>query len=438
MAMAVTLSVVLGFSPARAQTILRDAEIEYALRQIAAPVIRPSGLPANSIRIIVVKDSRLNAFVVDSRSIFITSGLFMKLDNAAQLQGVIAHEAAHIANGHIARRISNARAAGNAALLGLLLSAAVAVGGSPDGAAGIAAGTASAAERAFLGHTRAEESSADQAAVRYMAAAGVEPQPMLEVLEIFRGQEALSPNRQDPYVRTHPLSRDRIRALQGFAAAQKGKGKADATVDYWFQRSKAKLSAFLRNPSFTLRRVKKSDTSDAALIARAVAYHRMPKTKAALAEIDKLVARRPQDPFVHELKGQILLESRQFRAAAGAYATATKLRGRDSQILAGYGRALLAGGGSPAQALKVLEQARARDFRDPRLLRDLAVAYAKTGNPGMASLATAERYALVGDFDSAGIHAKRAEDQLPRGSTGWRRAQDILISAEQAKKRRKR
>ena len=67
------------------------------------------------------------------------------------------------------------------------------------------------------------------------------------------------------------------------------------------------------------------------------------------------------------------------------------------------------------------------------MLRDLSVAYAQSGNAGMASEATAQRYALGGRLKDAGIHAKRATDLLPRGSAPWRRAQDVLDAAERAK-----
>ena len=85
-----------------------------------------------------------------------------------------------------------------------------------------------------------------------------------------------------------------------------------------------------------------------------------------------------------------------------------------------------------ARALRVLVDARARDGRDPRMMRDLAVAYARAGQNGMASLITAERYALVGNIKTAGTHAKRAAGLLPQGSPGWNRAQDVLRAAETA------
>jgi predicted Zn-dependent protease len=85
------------------------------------------------------------------------------------------------------------------------------------------------------------------------------------------------------------------------------------------------------------------------------------------------------------------------------------------------------------EALDVLERSRSRDPQNPSVLRDLATAYAKTGNPGMASVATAERFALIGRLGDAAVHAQRAEDQLPRGSGGWLRAEDILAAAQAAR-----
>lgn len=421
--------------PARALTILRDPDIEYALKQLALPMINAAGLNASEIKILVVRDSKLNAFVVDTRHVLIHSGLILKLKNAEELQAVIGHELAHIANGHITRRLANQRMASSVARFGLLAALAVGAGtGNADAAAGIAIGSGSSAQRVFFGHTRAEESSADQAALRYMALNGIDPGAMAGVLDYFRGQEALSSARQDPYVRSHPLTRDRIRAVRGYAAAYAGSAKDNPQADYWFARAKGKLGAFLQAPSFTLRKVGASDTSDIAVMRRAVAYHRIPRNDKALAEINRLAAMRPDDPFVHELRGQILLESRNYATAVNAYGRAVNLAPKNPLILAGYGRALLALNTRDGytKALRALESARARDARDPRMMRDLAVAYARNGQNGMASVATAERYALLGDLKSAAIHAKRAAGLLPQGSPGWNRAQDVLSAAKAA------
>ena len=250
---------ILMTAPARAVTILRDPDIEHALRQLANPILRTAGLPPNSVKILVVRDSKLNAFVVDTKHIFIHSGLILKAKTAAELQAVIAHEVAHIANGHITRRLSNQRQAKGIARFGLLVALAVGAGtGNPEAGAGLALGTASSANRVFLGHTRAEESSADQAALRYLAQNKIAPTAMSDVLDYFRGQEVLNAGRQDPYVRSHPLTRDRIRAVKGYAAAYKGVAQENPTADYWFLRARGKLGAFIHASGFTLRKVKRT------------------------------------------------------------------------------------------------------------------------------------------------------------------------------------
>ena len=264
-----------------------------------------------------------------------------------------------------------------------------------------------------------------------MAEAGVDPRAAVDVLDLFKGQEALSAPRRDPYVRTHPLTRDRMRAVEGLAAGLRVFPRDRSGDEYWFQRAKGKLEAFIRSPRETLRKLKRSDGSDIAVMRRAIAYHRQANADRARNEIDTLARMRPTDPFVHELRGQILFESRALGPAVQAYARAVELRPRDPLILASYGRALLAAE-RYGPALDVLVRARGQDARNPALLRDLAVAYARNGQNGMASVSTAERYAMLGRPEDAVIHAKRAAGLLPAGSPGRRRAEDILAAFDGA------
>ncbi|MCH2164136.1 MAG: M48 family metalloprotease [Marinovum sp.] len=424
--LATTLALQFAAAPAQARGLIRDADIEHALRQLAAPVLRAAGLNSRQVRILIVNDTSLNAFVADHRHIFLNAGLIMKLENARSLQAVIAHEAAHITNGHITRRAGNARAARTAAGLGIALAAAAAAAGGPsDAAAGLAIGTQSAAFRSFLSHTRAEEASADLSSLRTLVNAGIDPRGALEVQKLFQGQELLTTGRQDPYVRSHPLTRDRIRATEGFVAGIKTTFPDRPTDTYWYERAKGKLSAFIRAPKWTLRRAKSSPTADIRDMREAIAYHRQSNLPKALKEINAAIGRRPNDPFLLELKGQFLLEGRRFADAARIYGQAAKMAPGEALILGGLGRAQLAVG-QVSSALRTLETARGRDFSDPRILRDLAVAYAKSGQNGMASLVTAERYALSGRLKDARIHAQRAQGLLAEGSGPWQRAQDVL------------
>ncbi len=430
-----SLALILSGGTAKAVSLIRDPDIEHALNRAAAPILRAAGLGGN-VRILVVNERSLNAFVIDNNHIFIHLGMLLRMNTPEMFQAVVAHEAAHITNGHIARRITNMGSAQTAAGLGLALAAAAAAAtGNANVGMGLALGTSASAERRFLAHTRAEEVAADQSGVRYMTGAGVNPQGAVDVHEIFRGQEALNTSRQDPYMRSHPLTRDRIRTMKGYAAAHADKVKpTDPDIAYWYERARAKIAAFTLSPKWTLNRLDESPSRDIRLMREAAARHRLSQSGKALAAINGAIKLRPDDPFYYELKGQILLENRRFNEAVTAYQKSVALAPRNALCLASLGRALLAAD-RPREALKPLEQARSRDFRNGIMLRDLGAAYARTGNNGMAALSAAERYALQGRLKDAGVLAKRASGLLPNGSRGWRRAEDILRQAERAEKK---
>lgn len=416
--------------PASAFGLLRDAGAEHALDLISRPLITAAGLPAARTRVLIVNDLSMNAFVFDRRTVFVHAGLILRLGSVEELQAVIAHELAHIANGHFARRRMNAEGVRRRAIAGLAAGVAVgALTGEAGAAIGVAAGTQASAINAFLRHTREEEAAADKSGMRYLAIAGIAPEAMGQVLARFDAQAAI----RGGYTSTHPLTRDRLRAVE-LTAAQLRPGAPSFDTEaaaYWHARLKGKLSAYLRSPAYTFRR-HAGDDSDAGHIARAMAHFQNNDMGAAQALLAGLVETRDDDPYLHELRGWMYLEAGAAGAALPHYDRAAALAPREPLILAGKGRALLALGtdADNRAALEVLEAAYARDRQDRRLLRDLGTAYARTGAPAKAALASAERHALSGQFSDAAVHARRAADGLPTGSPGWSRAQDILRAAE--------
>lgn len=414
--------------PAQALSLIRDAEIEGTLRRISTPIFQEAGLSPESVDIFIIRDNRLNAFVGGGRRMFLNTGLMIELETSEELLGVIAHEAAHIAGGHEARRRLDARNAQGPALLGLLIGIAAGVAGSPEVGAAASAGSQEIARRFFLRNTRAQEASADQAGLNYLVRAGIDPEGLLKVLRRFRGQEVLQIGNVDPYVLTHPLGTQRMSLLQRRVAEIGDRDwKVDPDREYWHARLRAKLEGFLVRPARVLDRLEGKPETEFTLLTKAVALREI-EPRAATALMDKLIAKRPNDPYYAELKGQILLESGNADAALPYYRKAVKLAPNEPLLKSGLGRALLQRN-TPAQnaeALQVLKDARTDDLADVAALRDLATAYSRAGDQGMATLATAERYALVGDAESAVSLAKRASKILPNGSPGWLRAQDIL------------
>lgn len=414
---------------ASALSLVRDAEIERTLRDMSTPVFQAAGLPPSSVEMFMINDRSLNAFVAGGRRIFLNTGLMMELETPDELLGVIAHETGHIVGGHEARRAINVRNARGPALIGMLAGIAAGAAGGGQAGAALALGAQGALNRTLLSYNRAEEASADQAALSYLDRAQIDPSGLQRVMERFRGQEVLAIGNLDPYALTHPLSTERMSLIDRRVAETQGRSWAgDPQRDYWHRRMRAKLSGFLREPTRVLDALAGRPEDEFALYERAIALHRLPAPAQAAEAAERLVAMRPADPFYHELKGQILLESGNAAAAVPAYREAVRLAPGEPLLKAGLGRALLQLNDSSAnaEALAILEAARRDDLADASALRDLATAYDRAGDRGMASLATAERYALQGDTDSAVSLAQRAVGILPQGSPGWLRAQDIL------------
>lgn len=431
-------AILLAVQPAMAAAggLIRDAEIEDTLRRLSAPLMKAAGLAGKDVRILMLQDNSLNAFAADGRTIVLHTGLLTRLDKPEALAGVIAHELGHLTGGHHARRSLQARnLRGPAAIAVALGVAAAAAGGGAAGAA-VAAGATSTLQRALLAYTRSEEASADQAAVNYMNAAGLDPTGMLEVLQTLKSQEVFRRDRLDPMQLSHPLSTERLSLLEARVAESRSKGApTPPDLARRHARMRAKLDGFLGRPESVLAALGRAPDpeSEPNRMRRAVALFRSGDLEGALAAVDALIAAAPRDAYLLDLKGQILFESARPAEAAAALRKAARLAPDEPLIAAALGRALLASG-KDAEALPILERAARRDDAFPALFRDLSAAYGRAGREGEAALAAAERLALLGQPREAASLAHRAQSLLKRGEPGWLRAQDIIDLAAHARR----
>ncbi|MBB5514760.1 putative Zn-dependent protease [Rubricella aquisinus] len=418
--------------------MIRDTEVEQTLRDMTDPLLRAAAVNPSSVRIRLVQDDRMNAFVSSNRTIYIHTGLIQRLDRADMLQAVIAHEIGHITGGHMTSRALNMQTAGNVSALGIAAGALAGVVAGPEAGIAIATGTIGSAQGQLRGFTRTEESAADQTGARILDQAGIDPQAAIDVLDLFAGQELLSEARQDLYARTHPISSDRITFLQRQAATARSKGATvpPAVADQ-YARLKAKLDGFIDWPSDALSRVPREGGTIPQRITRAVALHRVPDHAAAIRETDMLLMMEPNNPYFHELKGQFLFESGQIAASVAPYRRAMELTDGAPLIAGMLGRALVAldTDEANAEALRILTDARQQDDGMPLMLRALAIAHARAGNEGQAALATAEFHAARGSVPDARRFAENARSLLPQGTPAWIRAEDLLREIERIQPR---
>jgi predicted Zn-dependent protease len=437
------LAAVLALAPAAANArFVRDAEIENIIRSYAAPLFRAGGLDTEAVDVYLINDSRINAFVAGGQRIFLHTGLLMSATDPNQVIGVIAHETGHIVGGHLARTQDALRTANATAIVAMVLGAAAAIAGGSGGAVvGGVAGGAQVAQGTFLLYSRTQEAAADQSAVKLLNATGQSSRGLHDFLDKLAGQEALATNRQDPYLRTHPLARERVELLRD---QLKQSPYTDAPVGAetiaLFARMQAKLRGFLEPPSRTFARYKADDGSLPARYARAIAYHQAKDSAKAVAEVDRLLAEHPDDAYFHELKGQILFESGRIRESIPPLERSVALDPKASLLRFGLARSQVALEGDAQlnkAAIEHLKEAVARDNDMVPAWQQLAIAFGRDGQLGSSAVASAEYYIRLNRAEEAKLHSERALRLLPVGSPGWLRAQDIdNAAAEIIKKKR--
>lgn len=423
--------------PAVAQqtiSLIRDAEIEHALLTLASPIFAASGVNPRAVSFHLVNDRGLNAFVMGGQNIYFNTGLIVQARSVGELIGVMAHELGHIAGGHLARGHEEMEAAQRTALIATLLGIGAAAA-SGDGRAGIAVmgGGLSAAERGFLRFTRAMESSADQAAMAYLDRARLSARGMLAFLERMEAEELVPEAYQSEYVRTHPLTRDRVDAVRAHVArSAHSERPMPAEFDELFARMRAKILGFMQ-PQQALRDYAADDPSFAARYARAIATYKRGDPATALAALDGLLAEEPNNPFLHELQGQIYLETGRLAEARGPYERANALYPNNPLLLTALAQTRMEGGEADLRAaVEDLQRAVRYDRAGgaPMTWRLLATAHGRVGDLGQAHLAMAEEALARRDAPEARQQAQRAIRSLPEGSSAWLRAQDILATAE--------
>ena len=420
----------LPYGSARAASIslIRDAEIEGTLQQIAAPILDAAGLGRDSVRIYIVRDNQLNAFVAGGMNLFLNTGLIMRTEHAGQLAGVIAHEVGHIAGGHLSRVGGAQRRAAAEMILATVLGAAAAVAGAPSLGTGIILGGQSYAQGELMRFSRGQEQAADQAGVGYLERAGLSAAGLAEFFRVLENQNVLAVSRTDPYLQTHPLTRDRMRFVESRVAAEGGRlAELPAGWDLAHARMVVKLRAFLLDPREVLQRYR-TDNTLLGRYAKTIALYRLPDLPAALDGVDALLAEHPDDPYFHELKGQMLFENGRIEQAIAPYRRAVELRPDAALLRVGLAQALIESG-SPeanAQAIAHLEEAVGREPSNASAWRLLGIAQGRDGLEGISNLSLAEYALLIGKQADARLYARRAETRIDPSDPAWLRLQDVL------------
>jgi predicted Zn-dependent protease len=423
---------------ASAQVLLRDTEIEEFLYDMSEPVWQAAGLPEGGVEILLIGDPSLNAFAGASSGLKmgVHTGLITQAKTPNEIEGVIAHEAGHLAGGHSARTAEVFANAGKQQMLGLLLGAALLAAGAPPEAGIGAIGLGqSAAMNNYLTYSRGQESAADQAAITYLDHIGHSSAGLLDFFDNLRNQQLIRSRAPVPYLQTHPLAVQRVARLRSRAETSPYWGQRDDPEDVEQLRLiQAKIHGFLDEPQVALRRYPLSDQSDPARYARAVAYYRASDLTSATREVDKLLAAYPDNPYYHELKGQMLFEHGKIAEAIPSHRRSTELKPDAPLLQVNLARALIATerDAEAREAVAILKLALGKERDNAFGWSLLARAYATLRETDLASLAQAEAAYHMGDVMGAHRFATLAQDKFSAGTPEHQQALDIILATAEA------
>lgn len=415
--------------------LIRDSELEYGFTKIAQEMAEEAGF-ANGIEFRIVINPSYNAFVRGGNTVYLHSGLLLSAQSAEEIYGVIAHEIGHLAAGHVPLRSEVEKQASLANALTAIASAAVVATGSVDAAIGVAIGGTDRSKRLYLQKSRADESVADEWAIRLLNKENITTAGLADFMRRMAAQRALPETRQSEYYLSHPGAKERLSAFTD-NIAKHGHEMSHLPVEksQLMARLVTKLRAYVLSPTSILHTpvdiswAEYTPHPNHAEYALAIAHYRRGTLSQAVEKMQILHAENPEDEWFLEFLGDVLFSDVQLEASAQAYAEALEIFPDAALIKLSFARVLIAQNKTEVlgKAISLLEEAVEVEPKWAFLRHQLGIAYGRNKQLGQADLALAEEALLRGETQRAIHLARRSLSHDNLSGDVSTRARDILF-----------
>ncbi len=387
----------------REPSYMDDPEVADYLGAIGARLLSVASGARFDFEFFVIRDASINAFALPGGYIGVHTGLITASDSESEVASVLAHEIAHVTQRHIARMLGVQKQAQLPMLVAM--AAAVLLGGSrPDLASGVAAAAQAGAVQSQLGYSRDFEREADRIGFQTLSAAGFDVRAMPTFFEkMQRYTRIMDDGRVPGYLRSHPVTTERIADSQGRAAGEPYRQHRDS-LEYHLVRAKlraeggdakdgaAHFEAQLRDGRFA--------SEPATRYGLALALLRAGDAAGAEAQVARLRAAGVASAMVETLAARVRLARKDpegalavLKAARERYPNRRPVLYAHVQVLQDLGR--------HAEAQAALAEPLRLYPRDPKLHEARAKSYAAQGKRLLQHQAQAELYVLQGSLPAA-------------------------------------
>lgn len=379
-----------------------DPELTDYLNNLGYRLVAASSENRLSPRFFVLRDRTLNAFALPGGFIGVHTGLIVAARNESELAGVLGHEIAHVTQHHLARMIENQNQGMLPSLAALAL-AILAARSNPDVASAAIATVQATSLQKQLDFTRENEREADRIGIQTLRGAGFDPRAMASFFERIQTNTRLYENNAPAYLRTHPLTSERIADMENRSAHLPAKQIADSLE---FQLLRAKLLATEDRPQQAVQRFThalkdaRDHSATAARYGLITALMRARQFDHAEQELKNLHQSGAASPIIGMLSARLKQEAGDLPGALARYRVA-RLRypGYRPLIYANADALLLAS--KPERALALVSDQLDLHPEDDRLYQLKSRAYALQGRDYLRHDAQAEAYIHQGNPEAA-------------------------------------
>lgn len=395
-------------SSAYSVNVIRDSEVEAVVKELAQPLFSAAGIDSDRIKVFIINDNSINAFVIDNNSIFIHLGLLQHSTEPYVLLGILAHEIAHISAGHVLQMSGAVGYFQSIAMISYVVGLVSTIIINPQVASAILLSGVALSSRLFFNYSQEQESVADSYALRYLDESGYDNSGMKEVFDYFKSIEH---ENTEGYFRTHPLSDKRIFAVQNYKVKNSVKPiLADKLLR--FKRMVTKLDSFF-SPIHVLSNKYEGNSE----YVNAIIHYRQGKMEEAIAIVDSLVQKSRNDPYLYELKAEMLYKAGNLGEAIKMYEESLRyLSEKDSYLVKLTLSHTLLLYGDAKKAIFYLEQIASVEPNNAFVWKYLSIAYKRNADTAMHYFALTKKACIEGNLKQFMKYAELAVKTLPKNS----------------------
>jgi predicted Zn-dependent protease len=379
---------------------LDDPEVADYANSLGSRLTARGDAVRQEFEFFVIRDPQINAFAMPGGFIGIHTGLILAAQSESEVAGVVAHEIAHVTQRHIARMINQQNQNQLLSIAAMAVALLAARSDSQVGEAAMVFGQAGIMQ-SQLNFTRSNEREADRVGLQLLENAGFDPHGMANFFERLQRATRVYEGGAPSYLRTHPLTFERIADIQNRMQNLPYRQVPDSLE---FQLIRARLRAETGNPQDAVAFFESSLGERKFLSETASRYglvaSLMRTGDFARARRELVLLRKTSSAIIENLACRLAEATDGPAKSLKCYEEARRTHPGYRALFYGQVEQMLRAR-QPAAALALVNERIGVQSEDPRLYRLQAQAYAAQGNRQQQHRAQGEAYARMGQLGAA-------------------------------------